>query len=345
MPLRRADVIWTRFETWLAVVVLGLEVSSLTLWVFLKGLSTPSTSGSAGGLVFRAAAGMMVLGIGTWWGLRRSPEATRVRATMVAMAVGALGAKAWADFGVSYTSNLLNWYQQACTLTLFGGLRGIGTRLTLLLTILGGSLATARGKHITIDLVQRFTSDRIRLPLVVLGWFGSAYICIVLAWGFFDHIAIENFGSKADASAGQKIARVGHELEEQFFIFRKQIELDLKATPHVVFSAQPYAEWFKGSDWNEWVQGAGFTERYGAEAVKGILVPPDDTRAPFVIVPGRGEPRGELINSANLVYPIGFLIIAVRFILRSLLALARHVSVDPDEEADFTDEIPEQGKA
>ena len=49
--------------------------------------------------------------------------------------------------------------------------------------------------------------------------------------------------------------------------------------------------------------------------------------------------RGELINAANLVFPIGLFIIALRFLLRSLLALSGHVSVDPEDSGDFTTDL------
>ncbi len=65
------------------------------------------------------------------------------------------------------------------------------------------------------------------------------------------------------------------------------------------------------------------------------------TRSPMIVIPGRGEPRGELIHAASLAYPFGFLVIAIRFVLRSLLAISRHVSVDPDDSGDFSEELEE----
>ena len=58
---------------------------------------------------------------------------------------------------------------------------------------------------------------------------------------------------------------------------------------------------------------------------------------PIVVVPERGEPRGELINAANLVFPIGLLIIAIRFVLLSLLAISGHSSVDPEAHVEGSD--------
>src|SRR5204863_4042331 len=97
-------------------------------------------------------------------------------------------------------------------------------------------------------------------------------------------------------------------------------------------------EWLTGREWNAWLDGSGFVERYGKEPTDGLKIPDDETRAPLIVIPGRGEPRGELINGANLVFPIGLLIIAIRFIVRSLLAISGHASVDPDE----SDEFPAQ---
>lgn len=339
-PFLKMDIVWTKFETILCVVVLALEVWALTLWVALKGLSTPPEGGSAAGIVFRGIFGAIILGTIAWKAMKKQPPVPRSVATIVAIFIGFATAKAWANVGVQYTSNLLNWYQQASTLTLFGGLRGIGTRLTLLLSILGGSLATARGKHITIDLIQRFAPEKIRMPVIVFGWLASAFISVVLAWGFLDHTSIESFGAKPDASVGEKFSAVGHHLGENFFIARKQLSLDLKATPHVL-KGERYAEWFRGEEWNQWLDDSGYAERYGLEAQNSLKITADDTRAPIVIIPGRGEPRGELISAANLVYPFGFIVIAVRFIIRSLLAMAGWVSVDPDDSGDFTSEDDE----
>jgi TRAP-type C4-dicarboxylate transport system permease small subunit len=336
-PIMRADQLWTQFETWLAVFALSLEILSMSLWVFLKGFSTPTGGDSQAGIVFRSAFGATVLGMGLWFGLKNKSEKFRRNATLLGVFFGVVTGKAWAGFGVDYTSNLLNWYQQACFLTLLGGLRGVGTRLTILLALLGGSLATARGKHIIIDIATRFVSYKPRVVMVIIGWLVSALVAGSASWGFFDHIAIESFGARADQTAGQKISRVFEQLGEDFFITRKQIGLDFKSTPHILFRGQVYAEWLKGKEWNDWLDNSGLPERYGKEATDALKIPEDETRAPLIVIPGRGEPRGELINSANLVFPIGLFVIAIRFVVRALLAISGHVSVDPDE----SDEFPE----
>jgi TRAP-type C4-dicarboxylate transport system permease small subunit len=336
-PIMAADIVWTRFETWLVVLVLALEILSMSLWVFLKGFSTPSEGDSQAGIVFRAVVGATALGCAAYFGLAKQPFKIRRAATLAGVFLGVVVAKAWAKVGVDYTSNLLNWYQQACFLTLLGGLRGVGTRLTMFLALLGGSLATARGKHVIIDIVTRFVNYRPRMVMVVIGWAVSAVVSAAAAWGFFDHISIENFGATADMTAGAKVGQVFERLGEDFFIARKQIALDFKSTPHILFKGESYADWLHGAEWNAWVESAGFTERYGREAMEALKIPEDETRAPLVVIPGRGEPRGELINAAYLVFPIGLLIIAIRFVVRALLAVSGHVSVDPDE----SDEFPE----
>jgi TRAP-type C4-dicarboxylate transport system permease small subunit len=229
----------------------------------------------------------------------------------------------------------LNWYQQASFLTLLGGLRGVGTRLTMLLALVGGSLATGRGRHIVIDVVTRFVGHRQRTVMVLIGWVAAAGVCVTAAWGFFDHISIENFGARADDSAGAKVSQVTKQIGEDFFIARKQIALDMKSTPHVLLRGQTYSEWLTGKEWNAWVDSEGFAERYGKEAEEALKIPDEDTRAPLIVVPGRGEPRGELINAAYLVFPIGLFVIALRFIVRCLLVIGRQVSVDTDESEDY----------
>jgi hypothetical protein len=344
-PLARADEVWTRFETWLVVLALALEISSMSLWVFLKGLSTPAGGESRAGVVFRAVVGATVLGMALYLGMKKSKPSLRRAATLGGVFLGLLLGKAWAAFGVDYTSNLLNWYQQACFLTLLGGLRGVGTRLTLLLAMLGGSLATARGKHIIIDIATRFVGYRARLTMVVAGWLVSAVVSAAAAWGFFDHIAIQSFGAQSDARTSQKIGHVLDQLGEDFFIVRKQIGLDFKSTPHILFKGEKYADWLKGKEWNRWLDGSGLVERYGEEQVRALRIADNDTRAPLIVIPGRGEPRGELIDAANLVFPIGLLVIAIRFVVRVLLVVSGHARIDEEESGEFPAGEPSKARA
>ncbi|MCB9588429.1 MAG: TRAP transporter small permease subunit [Polyangiaceae bacterium] len=341
-PLMRLDQFWTRFEMRLCALVLALEVFSLSLWVVLKGMSARADSGSNAGIVFRAVIGAVFLGSLGYWALKKQPMMVRRLVAIAGVAIGLFGAKAWANWGVEYSSNLLNWYQQASSLTLLGGLRGIGTRLTLLLALLGGSLATGAGKHITIDVVTRMVKPVVRKWMVLVGWVATAAICFVASWGFFDHVAIESFGAKNDDPAGKKISTSFEALGENFFIARKQLGLDFKTLPHVL-KGENYSRYLSGKEWNEWLQDSGMAEHYGEEAIAGIRVPDDATRAPIVVIPGKGEPRGELISTANLVFPIGLFIISLRFILLTLLVLSGHRTTEPEEDATFASDQPSGG--
>jgi TRAP-type C4-dicarboxylate transport system permease small subunit len=341
-PLVALDRGWTRFEIWVAMLAFALEAFSMTLWVGLKGFSAPSDHPSA--VVFRAVIGAIGLGTAAWLGLRKQSLPVRRGATVAAVFVAFFLSKSWSGFGSSYASNVLNWYQQASCLTLLGGLRGVGTRLTMLLALVGGSLATGRGRHIVIDILTRFVSPRQRRFMALAGWVMSSAVCFTAAWGFFDHISIENFGANAEDSAGKKIGQVASQMGEDWFIVRKQVSLDFMSVPHVVFKGQTYSDWLTGKDWNAWLDDNGFVERYGKEGTDGIRIPDDETRAPLVVIPGRGEPRGELISAAYLVFPIGLTIIALRFILRGLLVLSGHVSVDGEGESEDWNEHARPGE-
>ena len=341
-PLVALDRGWTRFEIWIAMLAFSLEVFSMALWVCLKGFSSPADHASS--TVFRAAAGAIVLGAGTWIALAKQRFPVRRAATVGAVFLGILLARTWVNFGVGYASNVLNWYQQASCLTLLGGLRGVGTRLTMLLALVGGSLATGRGRHIVIDIVTRFVGANTRKAMALVGWAMSAVVCFTAAWGFLDHISIENFGANAEDPAGKKVGQVLSQLGEDTFIVRKQVALDTMSVPHVIFKGQTYSDWFTGKEWNAWLDENGFVERYGKEGTDALKIPEDETRAPLVVIPGRGEPRGELISAAYLVFPIGLTVIALRFLLRALLVLSGHVNIDSEESDDWNENAPRRGE-
>jgi TRAP-type C4-dicarboxylate transport system permease small subunit len=331
-PVRDFDRLMTRFETGVATLAIGLEACSMSLWVALKGLSTPPDSETHAGILFRGLLAAAALGFGATAVLRHAKPALRAAAVVTAVAAGGALGRAFAGLGVDYFSNLLNFLQQASFLTLLGGLRGTGTRLTLLLALIGGSLATARGKHVVVDIVARLVRGPLRKAFVVAGFVASSVVSGAAAWGFFDHIAIQDFGADADASLAAKSERVARGLAEDLFIVETQLALDAKSIPHVVLRAEPYAEWLHGREWNDFLAWRGFAERYGPEPTRGIALPDGETRAPLVTIPGRGEPRGELIFAANLVYPVGLLVIALRFLLRGALVVSGHADTEPDED-------------
>ena len=110
-------------------------------------------------------------------------------------------------------------------MTLLGGLRGLATRLTLWLALLGGSLATAQGKHINVDVVMRFLTPRLRLPVALIGWLVAALVCLSGAWGFIDHIAIAEFKLSEDVTASERVSKMEHEFARDMFLLRQQMKL------------------------------------------------------------------------------------------------------------------------
>lgn len=347
-PIARFEAAWTRLETRLITWVLIGQLLSMVSWVLLSGLSSPVQSGNASGFAMRAVIGAVALGLAAWFATRRQEGVRRSVAVVGGVVVGIATAGLWRSVGVDYFDNVKAWLQEGSTLTLMGGLRGLATRLTLWLALLGGSLATASGKHINIDVVFRFVPPRVRLPVAVINWCAAALVCLGAVWGFFDHIAIESFGANADDSAGTKISASVERMEDHFFLARKQIGLDLRSLPHIV-KGDRYDRWMSAREWNEWVKGAGFEGRYPPELLDSILVPEDaPPHAPLVLAPDGETTRGVLVHDLGLVFPFGMLVLALRFLLRALLALSGHVEVDPD--AAHKEEIghaaePEKGGA
>jgi TRAP-type C4-dicarboxylate transport system permease small subunit len=330
-PIARFDRRWLWLETRLVTFVLMWQLVALVSWVLLAGLASPPGSGGYAGIVFRGAVAAVLFSTAAWFGARRLSPALRQTLTLAGLVLGVAMAPLCRNVGVVYFDNLRGWLQEGSTLTLMGGLRGLGTRLTLWLALLGGSLATAAGKHIHVDLLFRALPKRLRLPAAVLNACAAAAVCLAAAWGFVDHIAIESFHARADDAAGAKVARVLHGVGDHAFLTRKQLGLDLRTLPRVL-AGDRYDDWLTAADWNAWVKDAGFEGRYPAADVQSLVVPDDaPPHVPFVISPD-GEPtRGALVHSLGLVFPFGLVMIALRFLLRALLTVSGHISVDPDE--------------
>jgi TRAP-type C4-dicarboxylate transport system permease small subunit len=232
---------------------------------------------------------------------------------------------------VAYFDNVKAWLQEGSTLTLMGGLRGLGTRLTLWLALLGASLATSAGKHIHVDLLFRALPKRLRLPAAVANYFAAAAVCSAAVWGFVDHIAIESFGVRAAEPPAAKVSGVTKHVGQHLFLARKQIVLDLRTFPRVLAGTR-YDQWMTAPTWNAWLKGAGYDDHYPGADLTNYIVPEDSPpHVPLVISPD-GEPaRGILVHSLSLVFPFGLLMIALRFLLRAVLSVSGHLSVDPDE--------------
>jgi TRAP-type C4-dicarboxylate transport system permease small subunit len=366
VPLVRFDEKWTSLESRLCVWVLLAEIAALCFWIALKGLSSEYSPGGGdiSGLVFRCLItsvlfGFVVHKITKPRGAKTDVADRHAIAVTAAVIIGLFAGRLWVRVGVEYFSNFLNWMQNASLLMLVGGLRGLGTRFTLWLALLGGSIATAKGKHINVDVVMRFLTPRMRVPVAVLGWLAASVMCFAGVVGFADHIAIESFKAPAgrpcpddpskecDVPASEKLAQVEHEVGNDIFLMGRQISLDFKSLPKVLVGTK-YDSWLHPAEWNEWMKGADWNSHFKPEDVASQMMPEDQpelTRSPNVNVPGGMEQiRGSLIKDLNFVFPFGLLMIALRFLLRAALAISGHVRVDPDaahEEDEVVEKHPE----
>jgi hypothetical protein len=347
-PLVRFDAVWTRFEARLAALVLGAEILSLVTWIALKGMSAeyqaanpadPEAPVDVSGVIFRAVVGAIVLGVVGHFALRDKDPAKRKTdlryqiGVTAAVGLGLIASRFWANAGVSYFSNWLNWLQSASTLTLLGGLRGLATRLTLWLALLGASLATAQGKHINVDVVMRFLTPKMRLPVALIGWIAAAVVCVSGAAGFVDHLAIAEYKLPMDMPAGERLSKVEHGFARDMFLLRQQMKLDLHTLPKVIVGKK-YKDYLKAPEWNGWMNGGSWASYFPADDVKAQMMDPNDntlTRLPLINIPGTGEEtNGLIIRDIDFVFPFGLLMIGIRFLLRCLLAIGRAVRVDPD---------------
>jgi TRAP-type C4-dicarboxylate transport system permease small subunit len=347
--LQKIDAAWQRLESRLCAGVLVAEIASLTIWIALKGLSSDYKPGeNASGLVFRSLLSAALLGLVAHLATRKQSERVHRVATTAAVLLGLVVGRLWVHTGVLYASNILNFLQNASVLMLIGGLRGLATRLTLWVALLGASLATSRGRHINVDVLVRYVPEKLRLPAALVGQIAAMIVCFFGAIGFADYIAISVYradatqpcpgepGEKArtcDTSAGTKAATVMHEVGSDFFLLGRQASLDLGSWP-TVLAGKPYDKWLTAAEWNTWLDGADWKSHFKPVAVDALHMDasqPTATRMPQVAVPGTGEQaRGLLVRELDFVFPFGLLVIALKFALRIALILTGGVKIDLD---------------
>ncbi len=286
-------------------------------------------------------------GLGLIAHLATRKQAQRVNraATTVAVVLGLFAGRLWVHAGVAYASNILNFLQNASALMLIGGLRGLATRLTLWVALLGASLATSRGRHIHVDVLVRYVPVKLRVPAALVGQVAAMVVCLLGAVGFADYIAISVYRADAtqpcpddknkscDAPASAKAATVMHEVSSDFFLLGRQMSLDLGSWP-AVLAGKPYDKWLTAAEWNSWLDGSDWKAHFSAPAVDALHMDPSAptaTRMPQVAVPGTGEQaRGLLVRDLDFVFPFGLLVIALKFLLRIVLVLTGRVKIDLD---------------
>ena len=341
-PIAKLDRAWTKLEARLAAGVLIAEIAALVFWISIRALSTSGKAGS--GQLFRQLLCAAVIGGVTWRLVRKHPRNQAI--TTGGVVLGAVVGSVWGDAGTAYFSNLFAWLQNASILVYFGGVSDLAKRFTLWLALLGASLATAQGKHINVDVVMRFLSPKMRVPVAVIGWVAAAAVALSASWGFFDFVAVEEMkapttmpcpgdeSARCTTSMGSKVDVVTTRFGRDFFLTGRQISLDLKSFPKVL-AGTPYNKYLTPAEWNAWLKGGGWSPRFNPEDVKLLELPEDgsiDYRNPSVTaIPGSVDQVAKmLVPMFDLVFAFGLFVVGVRFLVRSLLAISGHIKVDPN---------------
>jgi len=342
-PLVAVERRFTWFELRLLVGIILLLIASMVAWVSIQGLSSPVESQDSAGTLYRGFVGAIALATASWLVSKRlglSKQTTSLLG-VAAIVIGFATAGMWRSVGVEYFGHVKNWLQEGSSLTMFGGLRGVSTRLTILLAFVGGSLAAATGKHINIDIALRFVTPKLKLPVFILQNIATIVFCVIASVAFFEYIAITNFNAKQETTRSEKVAIVGKSMSEDMFLFRRQIGFDLSATPHVLSGGTWDDEKrMNGHAWNAYLESTGYRDTFTKEQVDALMAPPEaleESRLPMAIGPD-GQPRNLLIRTMNLTFAVGFLFMAFRFLLRMLLVLSRHADIDADSEYDPEDD-------
>lgn len=352
-PFDTLDRRWTALEQYLAVTVIVVEIVTLTGWVALKGLAATYTpGGNVIGVIFRAVVGAIVLGLIAHFATRPKPGAPfrllEPIAVTIACIVGVLLAPAWANVFSDWCTNVVQWLQNASAIALVGGPRGLVTRLTLWLALLGASMAASKGKHINIDVATRYIPLAAVKSVAIVGWLAAALVCFAAAYGFVDSIAVTKFRAEAfrscesglcETPVSERWGKAAEGVSADLFLLRRQLTLDLRTIPHVL-AGDRYDQWLGAAEWNAWLDEGAWTDHYPADAVAAMKLPLDDAsvhKMPAVIAPDTGEGRDLLIRDLNFLLPFGLLIVGLKFLLRIVRALSGHVRVDPGSAHDDED--------
>jgi len=307
--LARLDAAWTRLEVALCAVAGASLILSLVAWVVVKGLASRTTAASWAGVLLRALLGAVVRGALAARFSKRRPQVV-----VPAVLLGLSAAVLWRSWGLGYFGNLMAWLQDGSTLTLFGGPRGLGTRLTLWLALLGGSLATAGGRQVTVDLVTRGLGEKVQKPAALVMGVVAALVCVSSALGFFDYLAIKGFDARPEAARSERAAILARGVARDAFVLRRQLALDLTVAPRVLLGHRWDAT-LSGAEWNAWLDAADWKAQVGEHAAAAMReADPQATRLPLVSVPNHNA-HGLLLDALDLVVPFGLLMIGLRFLL------------------------------
>jgi len=366
-PLVRLDALWTKIETYLVLGVLIAAILYMTGWVTLNAFHTKGGKlANFPGIILTFAG----LASATAWTRippqDRLPKKLIMPGVLFALGILLLLVAKKHD----YFANVSRWLADASLIKQMGTPAIVSARLfTIWVALLGGSLATGAGRQINIDVVMRFIGPKPRLFVALLGYVMAAFACFVIAWGFLDYLAITRYGSQKTATAGEKLGNISKSMGRHSFLVRRQMALDVRSFGKVVLGGQAFDKWYTGAEWNQELNEKGWADVYPTAApaadatppampyptkpclsqkemedlsAKGGSVNPDwrlvgscdigdgtGTRAPLMTAP-EPDDRTPLEADLSLLFPWGFFMIGLRFVLRGLLALGGAVSTDPN---------------
>ena len=360
-PLWRLDRLWSAVDARLCQSVLVAEMLALFLWISLKGLK--SEPGDVKGLIYRILVTGAFFAVAAHFAMKVAlrgkknadgslPALHPMVVTGAAVAGLVLG-RLWVGVGTVYFANVLNWLQEGSVVYLVGGVKGLVTRLTFWLALLGGSLATSKGKHISIDVLLRFLPKKLLAPAAIMTWLAAAAMCFAAAVGFSDYLSITQFDTVhpgrpdpkhpsglrleacpgnpqmlCDPPVGDKVRAVTTWMRTDLFVLGRQLSLDVRTLPHVL-EGDKWDDYMTVPQWNDWVRGADWTSQFGKDKADGFIRDDDGSKMQPV-VPRLAAKDGQLVRDLSFVFPFGFVMIGIRFLLRILLVLGRRIKVDPD---------------
>lgn len=366
-PLVRLDEVWTKIETYLVLGVLIAAILYMTGWVTLNAFHTKGGKLANFPGIILVFAGLA--SAASWTRIpprERLPKKLIVPGLLFVLGVILLMVAKKQD----YFANVSRWLADASLIKQMGTPQIVSARLfTIWVALLGGSLATGAGRQINIDVVMRFIGPRPRLAVALIGYIGAAISCFVIAWGFVDYLAITRYGAQKTATKTEKISTIAKSMGRHSFIVRRQTALDIRSFGKVVLGAQPFDKWYTGNEWNQELNEGGWANVYpqppattgttpppggypskpclsGREReeliAKGASVNPEwrlvgacdigdgtGTRAPLATAP-EPDDRTPLEADLSMLFPWGFFMIGLRFVLRGLLAIGGAVSTDPN---------------
>jgi hypothetical protein len=358
---------WTKVETYLVLGVLIAAILYMTGWVTLNAFHTKAGKLANFPGIILVFAGLA--SAASWTRIppaERLPKKLILPGILFMAGILLLLVAKKQD----YFANVSRWLADASLIKQMGTPQIVSARLfTIWVALLGGSLATGAGRQINIDVVMRFIGPKPRLFVALLGYILAATACFVVAWGFVDYLAITRYGAAKNATVSEKLGFVSKSVGRHSFLVRRQMALDIRSFGKVVIGAQPFDKWYTGAEWNQELNEKGWADVYPPTSpaagtpppaipyptkpcltqkemedlsAKGGSMNPDwrlvgscdvgdgtGTRAPLATAP-EPDDRTPLEADLSLLFPWGFLMIGLRFVLRGLLALGGAVSTDPN---------------